>query len=87
MMRHRQPGAFPDALVYSSGSILVVPDTQLDAKCEGINLEDPWAEHTCALKFGSWTYDGDHIALKAHKDHMDLTDYRGFNQIQVIKSL
>lgn len=83
-MPHHIRGQWSDVIVDSDGGAYVVPDTHLDAKCEGVNLEDPWAEHKCELKYGSWTYDGNHIDLQAHKDKMDLADYEDFNQVQVL---
>lgn len=83
MMPYKQRGSYPDAIVGYDGTVSVVPDTHLDAKCEGVDLDDRWAEHHCELRFGSWTYDGEHISLKVHKEHMDLTDFRGINQLQV----
>ena len=71
--------------VYSNGEILIVPDTHLDAQCEGINKEDRWAEHTCELKYGSWTYDGYNIDLQLYNDKkfLDMEHYKDSSQIQV----
>ena len=84
-MPYRNRGYYSNALIYSDGKILLVPDTHITAKCEGINLDDPWAEHTCELKYGSWTFDGHHIDLQLYndKEFMDLDSFKSDSQIQV----
>jgi hypothetical protein len=77
MFPMKQVGATSNALIYPSGDVLIVPDTHVDAICDGIDLDDPWAEHSCKLKFGSWTYDGYLLNLQfyAAQEKIDVSDY------------
>lgn len=35
----------------------------------------PFDQQKCVMKFGSWTFNGDQVALKLHNDWVDLSDY------------
>ena len=54
----------PNAVVKADGSVLWIPSQQLMATC-AINLyRFPYDRHTCSLKFGSWTFDGEKVCVK-----------------------
>jgi len=66
-----------NVLIYPTGEVLWVPQTNAKAYCQLTLDTDPLQEQRCSLKFGSWTYDGNVYDLQPYKDklHADLTDF------------
>ena len=51
--------------------------------CAEANLDDFWGMQECTLKFGSWTYDGNHIDLRFYKNAVDLDDFDKASPVKV----
>ncbi|XP_040563499.1 neuronal acetylcholine receptor subunit alpha-3 [Lepeophtheirus salmonis] len=64
-----------NAIVYSNGKILYVPDTKLRIDCDNANLTDIWAVNECTIKYGSWTFDNDMMELVQFKDPVDISEF------------
>lgn len=62
------------AIIYSSGDVLWMPPISVDVFCNLV--EDSDGEARCAIKLGSWTYDGNHINLTAFggSEELDLSE-------------
>ncbi|XP_044749478.1 neuronal acetylcholine receptor subunit alpha-5-like [Coccinella septempunctata] len=59
-------------LVYPNGEVLWVPPCQFTVLCDLNLLYWPFDIHTCSLKFGSWTYSGDHIDLELYNNTAEI---------------
>ena len=72
----KQDGFASNALLYPNGKVLWVPDGYIEARCqnEGLNQGDPWADQTCMLKYGSWTFDGITMDMEFYKDEESAID-------------
>ena len=72
-----------NAIVYSTGMVLWVPDEYMRARCggthtsmDGLDLDDVWADQMCTLKYGSWTYDGNTMPLSLYDpEEFDIKQY------------
>ena len=67
----------PNVVIYSSGDVLWIPPAIYKSSCS-INVEYfPFDEQECAMKFGSWTFNGDQVSLDWYegKEVVDLSDY------------
>ena len=78
-------GSTSNALIYPTGNVLHVPEAELNANCNEVDLADFWGPQQCNLKFGSWTYSGNKIALEVYGNstEVDTTDYSKNSPIQV----
>ena len=55
------PSADYLAIVFHDGQVNYSPHIPLSTSCS-VDLKDfPFDQHTCELKFGSWTYNGDMV--------------------------
>ncbi|GAB6022897.1 hypothetical protein CHUAL_006992 [Chamberlinius hualienensis] len=63
-----------NALVYSNGDVLWIPATSLQVYCNLDMTLYPYDEHTCTVKFGSWTYDGFLLDIVLRPDVMQSLD-------------
>lgn len=66
-----------NALVYPNGEVLYIPPISLKVFCHNFSHSAwPQGEQECAIKLGSWTYDGFilNLTLYNNKEHMDLSD-------------
>ncbi|XP_040563472.1 neuronal acetylcholine receptor subunit alpha-6 [Lepeophtheirus salmonis] len=79
-----------NAVVYSNGKVLYVPDTKLRLYCDNANLTDVWAVHECNIKYGSWTFDNNLMELVEIKHPVDVSEFVKFcpmKTLEVIKEL
>merc|ERR1711976_257263 len=88
MHPERTPGAVSNAIVYSSGTVLHVPDMPFEVQCDGANFDCPWAEQECTFKYGSWTYSGNYFSmgLMENKTFIGSSSYNDKCQVQIIDS-
>ncbi len=56
------------AVVYYSGEVLYTPAARFNVLCPLDLRRFPFDSQTCALKFGSWTYDGNKVSLFEQKN-------------------
>lgn len=77
MFSYQSDGSASNALIFSTGSIIFVPETGQEFICSDVNLDDFWGEQECFFKFGSWTYDGNllNIVPYDNKTELDLGEY------------
>jgi hypothetical protein len=65
-----------NVLVYSTGKVLWVPPCNLHSHCNLTLDRHPFAEQTCELKFGSWTFDGHILDLHFYdKPELDVSEF------------
>lgn len=66
-----------NVLIYPDGEVLWVPPAIYQSSCTIDVTYFPFDEQTCIMKFGSWTFTGDQVALSLYnnKDYVDLSDY------------
>ena len=67
----------PNVVIYNSGEVLWIPPAIYKSSCT-IDVEFfPFDKQKCDMKFGSWTFNGDQVALDWYegKEVVDLTDY------------
>lgn len=70
-----------EAIVYSTGSVIFIPQLNLRSICNATQPkgahQSPFAKDLkkCALKFGSWTYSGKYLDVQVTSDKPDLTQY------------
>lgn len=58
-------------IVYSDGSVLWVPPAQFSVLCN-LNLKYwPFDTQECTMKFGSWTYSGEHVDIDLYNNNTD----------------
>lgn len=64
-----------NALIYASGKVEWIPPAIFQSSCTIDVTYFPFDQQKCVMKFGSWTFNGDQVALKLHNDWVDLSDY------------
>jgi hypothetical protein len=66
-----------NAVVTSDGTVLWIPISTYRVYCDQISDS---SDMTCKMRIGSWTFDGNQVALKpfADKDPIDLSNYLEF---------
>lgn len=64
MSPEKTKGAWSNALITPEGDVIVVPNIGIEAICEDATLVDIWAEQNCTLRFGSWTFSGNHMDMQ-----------------------
>ncbi|XP_064629772.1 neuronal acetylcholine receptor subunit alpha-7-like [Lineus longissimus] len=76
-------------VIYSDGTVLWIPTRELQAKCAMDLRRFPFDSHTCALKFGSWTFDGFKIDLDFYEGRraIDMNDFVQHSEWDVTKTL
>ena len=57
-----------NVIVQSDGSVLWVPPVRVTHRCDLDRTNWPRDEAVCLLKFGSWTFDGNHLNLSLYND-------------------
>lgn len=57
-----------NTLIYPNGNVLWVPPCHLSAHCNLTLNTDPYGLQKCALKFGSWTFDGLSMDLQIYEN-------------------
>ena len=69
----------PQAVVMSSGLVMVIPHLQLESTCMLDLLHFPYDTQQCGLQFGSWVYDEGKVGM-LHLCHtsckLSLLDFR-----------
>ena len=78
-------GSTSNTLIYPTGNVLHVPEAEMVANCNEVDLADFWGPQECKLKYGSWTYDGNKVALEVYgnQTEVDVTDYMKNSPIKV----
>ena len=64
-------------MIYNDGNVLWIPPAIYKSSCT-IDVEYfPFDQQECEMKFGSWTFNGDQVALDWYEgqDRVDLSDY------------
>lgn len=66
-----------NVLVNPQGEVLWVPPAIYQSSCTIDVTYFPFDQQTCVMKFGSWTFNGDQVALNLYnnKEFVDLSDY------------
>lgn len=64
-------------LIYSYGLVEWIPPAIYQSSCMIDVTYFPFDQQKCVMKFGSWTYNGDEVALKFYDGNpwVDLADY------------
>ena len=66
-----------NVLVYTDGTIIWLPPAIYQSSCQIDVTYFPFDQQRCVMKFGSWTFNGDQVALALYNNifHVDLSDY------------
>ncbi|XP_013789611.2 acetylcholine receptor subunit beta-like 1 [Limulus polyphemus] len=66
-----------NVLIYPDGRVMWVPPAIYQSSCTIDVTYFPFDQQKCVMKFGSWTFNGDEVALKLYGDNfwVDLSDY------------
>ena len=66
-----------NVLLYPSGEVQWIPPAIYQSSCTIDVTYFPFDQQKCVMKFGSWTFNGDQVALKLYNDNawVDLSDY------------
>lgn len=66
-----------NVLIYSHGLVEWIPPAIYQSSCTIDVTYFPFDQQKCVMKFGSWTYNGDEVAMKLHMGNpwIDLSDY------------
>lgn len=72
-------------LVYPTGDVLWVPPITFNSHCKPDLTNWPLDEHSCIVKFGSWTQNGFmlNIQIYENKSTIDMSDYLGSDGFKV----
>ncbi|XP_002740880.1 neuronal acetylcholine receptor subunit alpha-3-like [Saccoglossus kowalevskii] len=74
------------AIIYSDGTVYWVPPAVYKSSCQ-IDVDYfPFDEQHCRMKFGSWTYDGDHVDLGAISDKIEQEDYWENGEWEIVET-
>nr|ACO15349.1 Neuronal acetylcholine receptor subunit alpha-3 precursor [Caligus clemensi] len=74
-----------NAVVYSSGRVIYVPDIRSKMDCDNANLTNPWAVNECNLRYGSWTFDSRLTQLSIGEHSSDETEYTQYCSIKTLE--
>lgn len=66
-----------NVLIYPTGQVMWIPPAIYQSSCTIDVTYFPFDQQKCVMKFGSWTFNGDQVALKLYNDNdwVDLSDY------------
>lgn len=64
-----------NVLIYANGEIVWIPPAIYQSSCTIDVTYFPFDQQKCVMKFGSWTFTGDQVALELANDWVDLSDY------------
>lgn len=67
----------PNVVIYNDGNVLWIPPAIYKSSCTIDVQYFPFDQQECEMKFGSWTFNGDQVALDWYEgqEKVDLSDY------------
>uniref|UniRef100_A0A8R1Y907 Uncharacterized protein n=1 Tax=Onchocerca volvulus TaxID=6282 RepID=A0A8R1Y907_ONCVO len=73
------------AMLFYDGIVFWPPPTQLRSTCKTDVTYFPFDSQHCAIKFGSWTYDGFHVDITNRSVNVDLSNYVESGEFDLVK--